>query len=122
MDGHEETVYCNLLQPLVGAAPLSFFWSSVGLFGIRAQLNQQKIQKKNELQTYKLHSAVEYVYVSLSTFIGEMKVFTGCFLRRISGKMSIFRCDVCHSSTCAQLRTKEQPTVTHGNNTAPYIG
>lgn len=42
MDGHEETVYFNLLQPLVGAALLSFF-GGVGLFEIRAQLNQ-KIQ------------------------------------------------------------------------------
>lgn len=88
---------CQLLhQPLVGAALLSFF--GVVTDCLELELDWINTSFRAKLNFLPINSIqLTNIYISFHTFISGLKVFSRCFLMRISGKMLISHCDVCHS-------------------------
>lgn len=93
MDGHEETVYFNLLQPLVGAALLSFF--GVVLDCLESELswiNRNANRKMNCLLITSIQLSNLYMY-HLAPSLGKWRFLLGAFEENIreNGNFSLWR-------------------------------
>lgn len=118
MDGHEETVYFNLLQPLVGAALLSFF--GVVLDCLESELswiNRKSNRKMNCLLINSIQLSNMYMY-HLAPSLGKWRFLPGAFWGEYQGKCQFF------AVTCATVLDNwgQKSNIIYSNNTTSYIG